>query len=87
MSKYPLTDWHIEHGMGGYIKSLRESISRQMETKRYYQQKFQNITLPPITADDVSLEVERALEEQPKQFAKDMKFLSEQCKTKHACTL
>lgn len=51
MSKYPLTDWNIEHGMGDYIKSLRESISRQMETKRYYQQKFQNITLPPITSE------------------------------------
>ena len=87
MSKYPLTDKYIERAMGKYIESLRESISRQMETKRYYQQKFQNVTLPPITSEDVSLAVEKALEEQPKQFAKDMQFLSEQCKTKHACTL
>lgn len=87
MSKYPLTDWYIERGMGGYIKSLRESISRQMETKRYYQQKFKKVILPPITTEDVSLAVEKALEEQPKKFAQDMPFLSEQCKTKHACTL
>ena len=73
--------------MGDYIKSLRESISRQMETKRYYQQKFQNVTLPPITSEDVSDAVEKALEELPKQFARDMQFLAEQCETKHACTL
>jgi len=87
MSKYPLTDWHIQRGMGAYIKSLRESVSRQMETKRYYQQKFQNVTLPIITYEDVSLAVEKVLEEQPKKFANDMQFLSEQCNTKHACTL
>ena len=87
MSKYPLTDQYIECAMGKYIESLRESISRQMEIKRYYQQKFQNVTLPPITSEDVSLAVEKALKEQPKQFARDMQFLSEQCKTKHACTL
>lgn len=35
MSKYPLTDWYIESAMIKYIEALRESISRQMEIKRY----------------------------------------------------
>ena len=76
--RYP-TIWHhlTEYRQQKYLEMLYENISRQMETKRYYKMRFQNIVLPIIRKEDVLSEMEKTLLEQPKIFAQDMNFLAQ----------
>lgn len=72
-ANYPTIWKHLnEYKLQTYLESLYDSISHQMEIKRYYQMKFQNIKLPNIKKEDVLNEMEKTLLEQPKIFAHDM---------------
>ena len=72
---YPTIHRYIEHGNGEYIKSLKQSVRKQMETRRYYRMKFSGKFVPYITDAQVMEEVELFLETAPKIFARDMQLI------------
>ena len=60
------------YGGQKYLESLYQSISRQLETQRYYKMKFGNIILPSIKKEEVLNRMEKFLIDTPKIFAQDM---------------
>lgn len=43
---YPAIQRYIEHGNGEYIKNLKQSVRKQMETRRYYRMKYSGKFVP-----------------------------------------
>lgn len=61
------------YGGQKYLESLYQSISRQLETQRYYKMKFGNIILPNIKKEDILNEIEKFLPKLPNIFVNDYK--------------
>lgn len=66
-----------EYKLQKYLENLYDSISKQLETQRYYKIKFSGIKLPSIKKEDVLNDMEKFLKESHKIFAYDMEFIND----------
>lgn len=75
-SLYPtIQQWSERTGGREYIKSLKASVRKQMEVRRYYRMKYSGKFVPYITDAQVLEEVELFLTTAPKIFERDMQLI------------
>lgn len=68
MNEYPIIQEWIEKGYVEYIKRLKQSVSKQLDTRRYYKMKYSGKFEPYITEHDILNEIELILQVAPSIF-------------------
>lgn len=77
LKEYPIIQEWIDKGCGDYIEKLKQSVSRQLESRRYYKMKYRGAFEPYITEQDVLAEIELFLQVAPIIFKIDVCLLAE----------